>query len=489
MLTQHYDNILEYSVSEISNSVKLVVESSFSLVKIRGEVSNLKFHQSGHVYFSLKDENAVINAVCFKNIASNLKIRPDEGLEVVAIGKITTYSGRSNYQIIVTDLIVGGTGSLMALFEKRKQELLGKGYFDAKHKKPIPRFPERIYVITSETGAVIQDIIHRIEARYPLHLIIAPVRVQGSGAEIEIANRISQINEITDNKSGPNLIIIARGGGSIEDLWCFNEEIIIQAVFNSYIPIISAIGHETDTTLIDYASDLRAPTPTAAAELATPVRFDLMNLLVDRKARLNRNIQKTLSDPLLQINSLSRILSQGETMLHNKYQKTDDVTDLLYSSIRSKLEILQIKYEGLSSQIRTPKQILISYQDKINNFFRFLNQNSQTLIGANVDKLTYLTPNKQIVFNKISYHRLAVQDLERKLTKALMAKFKSESQNLDNLTKLLASFSYKNVLKRGFALIRDENGSLIKSAAEIKSNKEIEIEFFTDRIRLPNINA
>jgi exodeoxyribonuclease VII large subunit len=488
MQTKPHNTIIEYSVSEISQSIKIVVESSFNLVKIRGEISNLKFHQSGHVYLSLKDENAVINGVCFKNIAATLKIRPEEGLEVVAVGKVTTYSGRSNYQIIITSLEVGGIGSLMALFEKRKQEFIGKGYFDSKHKKPIPKFPENLYVVTSETGAVIQDIIHRVEARFPLHLIIAPAKVQGSGAEIEIANRIVQINEIAD-KDADNLIIIARGGGSIEDLWCFNEEIILKAVFNSNIPIISAIGHETDTTLIDYASDLRAPTPTAAAELATPMKSDLLSLLIDRKERLRLSINKILNDPVLKICSLERSLNHQGSMLNEKYQRVDYIADLLHSSIRLKLNNLKLKSESIVCQIKTPAQILDYYRDKIANILMLINIRSQGLVKASYDKLNYLNPNKQILDNKVSRNKGLVDGMGGKLKKSSFNRLLLETNNVGVVTKLLSSLSYKNVLERGFALIRDKKGGVIKTKAGIKANKEIEIEFFTDKVSVLNINT
>ncbi|MBL6785298.1 MAG: exodeoxyribonuclease VII large subunit [Rickettsiales bacterium] len=481
------DNIIEYSVSEISRSIKSVIESGFGLVKIRGEISNLKFHQSGHVYFNLKDENSVINGVCFKNVASTLKVRPEEGLEVVALGKVTTYSGRSNYQIIVTSLEVGGIGSLMALFEKRKKELLKKGYFDIKHKKQIAKFPDKIYVITSETGAVIKDILHRIEARYPLTVCLAPVKVQGHGAEIEISNTIKLINEIADKKL-KNTIIIARGGGSIEDLWCFNEEIIVKSVFDSEIPIISAIGHETDTTLIDYVADLRAPTPTAAAELATPEKSQLQKIINDKQSRINSSLMQIIKNYFLKISFLSDKISQNERILNEKLQKTDDIVDYLHLSIRNKLKFLTLKYDSVTFKLRTPKQIIQYYYEKIDNLCNFLNQKAKNITNNKANKLNYISINKYSYYNKISNNFRKADELDKKLTKSLLTKIDLESKNLSSLSKLMDSLSYKNVLKRGFSIIRDENNKILTNKEELKINKDIEIEFYDDKIKIYNIN-
>ncbi len=482
------DKILEYSVSEISNSIKQVIESGFSLVKIRGEISNLKFHQSGHVYFNLKDENSLISAVCFKNISLGLSVRPEEGLEVVITGRVTTYSARSNYQIIITNIDIGGIGSLMALFEKLKKDLLAKGYFDQKHKKPIPRFPDRIYVITSETGAVIKDIIHRIEARYPLELIIAPVKVQGSGAEIEIANRIAQINEIAD-KNIANTIIVARGGGSIEDLWCFNEEIIVKAVFNSDIPIISAIGHETDTTLIDYVSDLRAPTPTAAAELATPVKSDLINFVLDRNNRLYNAVSKKITNLSSSIGSLERLLGQGKNIIDEKYQRIDDLSDMLHYSIRNKIKLLNANADTQTRQIRTPRQIFEFYIAKIENLQNSLKSSTNHKLQKNYDKLRYLSPNKSASLQKIKINFDKTLAFENKIKSQIKQNIETKERALESMQKLLKSLSYKNVLERGFAIVRGGSGKIITNTAMLKTNKEIEIEFFNDKVSVENINV
>ena len=272
------ENIPEYSVTELSTALKSTIEDNFGYVRIKGELSGINNHSSGHIYLTLKDENAVINGIIWRSSVAKIKIRPEEGLEVICTGKISTgynpgrYAGRSNYQITIDTMKPAGAGALMAILEERKEKLKSEGLFEIHHKKSIPKYPSTIGVITSPTGAVLQDIKHRVSERFPCNIILWPVPVQGNDAAELIENAIRGFNKIdkTSKISKPEVLILARGGGSIEDLWCFNEERIIRAVFDSSIPLISAVGHETDTTLVDYVSDIRAPTPTAAAEIATP---------------------------------------------------------------------------------------------------------------------------------------------------------------------------------------------------------------------------
>ena len=261
-----------YTVSEVSQSIKRTVEDRFGVIRVRGEISGYKAASSGHIYFRLKDDNAVIDAVCWRGTAGKLSFKAEDGLEVVCTGKITTYPGKSSYQIVVESMEPAGVGALMALLEKRRKLLEAEGLFKPERKKPLPFLPQVVGVITSPTGAVIRDILHRIGDRFPVHVIVWPVPVQGEGAAEKIAAAIAGFNAM-ENK--PDVLIVARGGGSIEDLWAFNEEIVVRAAAASVIPLISAVGHETDTTLIDFVSDRRAPTPTAAAEIAVPVREEL----------------------------------------------------------------------------------------------------------------------------------------------------------------------------------------------------------------------
>ncbi|MFL6829130.1 MAG: exodeoxyribonuclease VII large subunit [Sphingomicrobium sp.] len=266
------DNSPALSVSELSGALKRTIETAFGAVRVRGEISGFKRHASGHCYFTLKDENACIDAVIWRTSAGALAFRPEDGAEVIATGRLTTYPGRSKYQIVVERLELAGEGALLALLERRRKALAAEGLFDAARKRKLPFLPRIIGVVTSPTGAVIRDILHRLEDRCPTHVIVWPVAVQGEGASARIAAAIRGFASIAPR---PDLLIVARGGGSIEDLWPFNEEEVVRAAAASEIPLISAVGHETDTTLIDHAADLRAPTPTAAAEMAVPVRAEL----------------------------------------------------------------------------------------------------------------------------------------------------------------------------------------------------------------------
>ncbi|MGB9395854.1 MAG: exodeoxyribonuclease VII large subunit, partial [Pseudolabrys sp.] len=281
-------NAVEWTVSELSAALRRTVEDAYGYVRVRGEISGFKgAHSSGHVYFALKDESARLEAVIWKGTYGRMRVKPEEGLEVVVTGRLTTYPGRSNYQIIVDSLEPAGIGALMKLLEERKKKLAAEGLFDEARKQLLPFLPDVIGVITSPTGAVIRDILHRLEDRFPRHVLVWPVRVQGETSAAEVANAIRGFNALPERGPlpRPELIIVARGGGSLEDLWSFNEEIVVRAAAESMIPLISAVGHETDVTLIDFASDRRAPTPTAAAEMAVPVRVELMSTLADFGAR------------------------------------------------------------------------------------------------------------------------------------------------------------------------------------------------------------
>ena len=272
------DNSPPLTVSELSGDLKRMIETAFDKVRVRGEISGFKRHASGHCYFTLKDDGACLDAVIWRSSAGVLAFKPEDGAEVIATGKLTTFAGRSKYQLVISRMELAGEGALMALLERRRRALDGEGLFDAARKRPLPFLPRVIGVVTSPTGAVIRDILHRLEDRCPTHVIVWPVPVQGEGAAGKIA---AAIRGFADLMPRPDLLIVARGGGSIEDLWAFNEEEVVRAAADSPIPLISAVGHETDTTLIDHAADLRAPTPTAAAELAVPVRAELFAVLAD----------------------------------------------------------------------------------------------------------------------------------------------------------------------------------------------------------------
>src|SRR5215469_13427931 len=338
-------NLPEYSVSEISNALRRTVEDAFPLVRVRGEISGLKNASSGHIYFDLKDDKAVLNAIVWKMTARLLKLRPESGLEVVCTGRITTYPGSSRYQLIVDQIELAGRGALMAMLEERKKKLAAEGLFAAAHKRKLPFLPEVIGVVTSPTGAVLRDIMHRLNARFPRRVLLWSVAVQGERAAAEVAAAIRGFNAIQPGGRlpRPDLLIVARGGGSFEDLMAFNEEVVVRAAYESTIPLISAVGHETDTTLIDFAADMRAPTPTAAAELAVPVRSELLAQTLELERRFVRSFGKAMEDRRRHLAQLVRVLPRAESLFAGPRQRLDSVSDKLQHALRRNLQIHQVR--------------------------------------------------------------------------------------------------------------------------------------------------
>ena len=329
------DNARAISVSELSSALKRTVESAFDHVRVRGEISGFKRVASGHCYFTLKDENACVDAVIWRGQAGALRFQPEDGVEVIATGRLTTYPARSRYQIVVDRLELAGQGALMALLDQRRRKLAAEGLFDEARKRPLPFAPARIGVVTSPTGAVIRDILHRLEDRFPTHVQLWPVPVQGDGAAEKVAAAIAGFNALS---TPPDLIIVARGGGSIEDLWAFNEEIVVRAVAGSAIPVISAVGHETDTTLCDFAADRRAPTPTAAAELAVPVRAELMAQVQSLGARAERCARRTHERLGERLEALLRHWPAEADLLAPQRQRLDELGDRLPRGLRARLD-------------------------------------------------------------------------------------------------------------------------------------------------------
>jgi exodeoxyribonuclease VII large subunit len=326
-----------YSVTEISLNLKQMVEKTYGRIRIRGEISGFKRQGSGHSYFALKDADAVMDAIAWRGSLKDSSVVLEDGLEIIATGRLTTYPVRSKYQMIVEEFEPTGQGALLKLLEERKARLAAEGLFDASRKKPLPRYPQKIGIVTSPTGAVLQDILHRLEDRYPCHVLVWPVLVQGQGAADQVAAAIEGFNKLA---SPPDLIIVARGGGSLEDLWAFNEEIVVRAAARSQIPLISAVGHETDTTLIDYASDRRAPTPTAAAEMAVPVLMDLWAFLQDRQQRLTAVISQELERRKTTLLAASRGLPDLTRLIEDKMQRLDDWAERLPSLLRNYIQNL-----------------------------------------------------------------------------------------------------------------------------------------------------
>jgi len=426
----------EYTVSEISGLIKKTVEEGFAGVRIRGEISGFKLAPSGHAYFSLKDSDAVLSAVCWKYVLATFKIKPEDGIEVICTGNVTIYPGQSKYQLVVTKIELAGVGALMALLEQRKKQFLSEGLFDEKHKQKIPFLPQRIGVITSPTGAVIRDILHRITDRFPVQIYLWGVLVQGDKSAEQVT---AAINGFNDWEEKVDLIIIARGGGSIEDLWSFNEENVIRAAFASKIPIISAIGHETDYTLLDLVADLRAPTPTAAAEMAVPVRADLIATILDYKKRKALALQKHFEAKRERLQMLFRAIPNIASFIENKVQKLDHSTIKLSSLIQRLIDHKKINISSLAAKIIKPSQLISEKDNKLK---------------LTINKLSNFYDT---YFTKLSHHF------------ALIA------------TKL-EIYDYKNVLSKGYAIVRDEQGSLITDSSKV--TPVMEIEFFDNKVKV-----
>ncbi len=427
-------NILELTVGEFSRAIKNVVEDTFGYVRIKGEISGFKKASSGHLYFNLKDEEGLLNAVCFKNAADLVNFEMADGLAIVASGKISTFGARSNYQIIVEKIEIAGIGAMLAMIEKRRQKLAAEGLFDQIHKKPIPFFVRKIGVITSETGAVIQDIIHRVEARCGAHLLVYPSATQGKEAAPNVIKAIRYFNKLK-NEARPQLLIIARGGGSFEDLLPFNDEDLVREVFKSEIPIISAVGHETDTTLIDFVADLRAPTPTAAAELATPV-------LTELKAALQKYVQEILL-------AKNRFFVEKNQQLQNLQKR---VVHPLANINRAaeKLQFLQQKINVAANNIFATKSAQLS-----------------------ASRLSAIT-----ILHKINFSHEKINNFDAVIKSATVSLLKNSQTKLQNLEKLLNSGHYKTILERGFSLVKNAKNQLVSSVEGIKPKEEIFIEMF-----------
>lgn len=359
-----------FSVSELSQKLKRTVEQTYNCVRVRGEVSGLKRHTSGHLYFALKDQEAVMDAVAWRGSLAESTVRLEDGLEIIATGRLTTYPGRSKYQMIVTAFEAAGLGALLKQLEERKQKLAAEGLFSAERKRPLPAFPRIIGVVTSPTGAVIRDILHRLEDRFPCHVLVWPVLVQGPGAAEQVAAAINGFNTLTQDR--PDVLIVARGGGSLEDLWAFNEEIAVRAAANSRIPLISAVGHETDTTLIDYAADQRAPTPTAAAEMAVPVLAEIWRFLQDRQQRLLALIRHRLDSNHRDLASFTRGLTDPWRLIDERSQRLDDWQERLQRSFSQDCDARLASLMHVSGRLRSPLFLIGAVDDQLKNLHRLL---------------------------------------------------------------------------------------------------------------------
>lgn len=466
----------EYSVTEISNKIKKLIEENFEFIRVRGEISSFKIAPSGHAYFSLKDDKSILASICWKGNISNLRCKPEEGLEVICTGNITTYGGQSKYQLIVNSMELAGIGALMALLEKRKKQFQDEGLFDPKHKKPIPFLPQSIGVVTSITGAVIRDIIHRISDRFPVKITIWPVLVQGPEAANQITAAINGFNNLSKDK--PDVLIVARGGGSIEDLWAFNEENVVRAVFNSSIPVISAVGHETDTTLIDFVADKRAPTPTAAAEMAVPVRYDLIFTIDELEHRLSHIINRRLDHIKTELLAHMRALPNINKILFEYIQKIDDWSCRKDRGIQGYFDNKKYNLELLSSKIIHPIQYLESAYDKLNNLTKGLDQalaNTLNNYKQQFEELKYQINPKDLL-QSFEEQSEKIKYLNHSLNFAAKTKASEKEMSLTATISLYNSYNYKNTLKRGFALVKKDENHIIKSVKELNHSETYSLQ-------------
>src|SRR5690242_7186955 len=437
-------NIVEWTVSELSSALKRTVEDAYGHVRVRGEVSGFKGPSpSGHVYFRLKDDKAVIEAVIWKREFARMRMPPQEGLEVVVTGRLTTFSGSSKYQIVIDTLEPAGIGALMKLLEERKKKLTAEGLFDEARKQLLPFLPNVIGVVTSPTGAVIRDILHRLEDRFPRCVLVWPVRVQGETSAFEVANAIHGFNALPEHGPvpRPELIILARGGGSLEDLWSFNEEIVVRAAAASMIPLISAVGHGTDVTLIDFAADRRAPTPTAAVEMAVPVRSELFATLASLGSRKLACWQRNIKQHRKELSHLSRALPRHDELLAMPRQRLDTCTG------------------------RLPRALLANAQLHHREFTRAASRLSPRLLSHRIERCKEQTG--------------AFADRARRAVRIYRDR---RVQRLRSVSQLLTAYSYRGVLTRGFALVRDGEGRPLRSSAAVSAGMRLDIEFSDGRV-------
>ncbi len=483
-------NIPEWTVTELSAALKRTVEDAYGHVRVRGEITGYRGpHSSGHAYFALKDEGAKIDAVVWSRQFARMRIKPEEGLEVVATGRLTTYPGRSSYQIVIETLEPAGLGALMALLEQRKQKFAAEGLFDEARKQLLPFLPAVIGVVTSPTGAVIRDILHRLADRFPRHVLVWPVRVQGDGAAEEIAAAIRGFNGLGNGGAlpRPDLIIAARGGGSIEDLWAFNEEIVVRAAADSLIPLISAVGHETDFTLIDFVADRRAPTPTAAAEMAVPVRIELVSR-IDGLARRSLSCWARAHDHRrTELRAAVRALPTAEMLLALPRQRLDVAGDRLPRALIANAQAHHAAFSRVAARLnphtlRTPilrnRERVAGLAGRVGQCMRVHAERRRDRFDAVAARLSAaLRANAEAQGVRIARGRERIDALAVRAARATAILIDRRQARLERAGQLLAALSYHGVLARGFALVRADGGAPLRTAAAVGAGMRLDIEF------------
>jgi exodeoxyribonuclease VII large subunit len=483
-------NIPEWSVSELSAALKRTVEDAYGFVRVRGEISGYRGpHASGHCYFALKDEGARIDAVIWKGTFGRIRFKPEEGLEVIATGRLTTYPGRSSYQIVIDSLEPAGVGALMALLEERKKKLAAEGLFDEARKQLLPYLPDLIGIVTSPTGAVIRDILHRLADRFPRHVLVWPVRVQGEGSADEVAAAIRGFNALPEGGAipRPDLLIVARGGGSIEDLWSFNEEIVVRAAADSMIPLISAVGHETDVTLIDFASDRRAPTPTAAAEIAVPVKSELIARIDGLGRRGLACWTRAQEHRRTELRAAARALPSAEALLAIPRQRLDACADRLPRALRANAQVHHTMLSRIAGRL-TPQLLGGRIARENERVARLANQTVNCLrvcVERRRDRFTAvagrlaaaLRHNAEAQQTRIARERERVAVLMERAARATLTLIDRRAARVERAGQLLAALSYQGVLARGFALVRGPESHPLRAAAAVVAGMRLDIEF------------
>ena len=465
-------NLPELTVSELSVALKRTIEDAYGYVRVRGELGKVSYHSNGHIYFDLKDDRASIAGVIWRSSATRIKIKLEAGLEVVTTGRLTTYPGRSQYQLIVETVEPAGLGALMALLEERRKKFIAEGLFDEARKQLLPYLPSVIGVITSPTGAVIRDILHRLADRFPRHVLLWPVKVQGEGSAAEVAAAIEGFNALSAGglMPRPDLLIVARGGGSLEDLWSFNEEIVVRAAAASLIPLISAVGHETDVTLIDFAADRRAPTPTAAAEMAVPVRADLMGDVGTLARRAFSSWHRNQDARRSELRSAARALPDGNDVLALPRQRLDHAAVGLARGLHTNAQIHRVDFSRIGGRL-SPHLLRSNIERRRERYAGIAHRLRASLSASIIASQT-----------RIARQRERVAVFGQRADRAMRILIARQLARCERDGQLLAAFSYRGVLARGFTLVRDAAGRPLHTAAAVAAGAAMEIEFVDGRV-------
>jgi exodeoxyribonuclease VII large subunit len=488
-------NVAEFTVSELSAALRREIEDSFGYVRVRGEISGYRGrHSSGHAYFALKDEGAKIEAVVWKTAFMRLRFKPEEGMEVVATGRLTTFPGRSTYQIVIETLAPAGVGALMALLEERKRKLAAEGLFDESRKQRLPFLPDVVGVVTSPTGAVIRDILHRLADRFPRRVLVWPVRVQGDGAAEQVAAAIRGFNALPTSGAipRPDLLIVARGGGSLEDLWSFNEECVVRAVAEGTIPLISAVGHETDVTLIDFVSDRRAPTPTAAAEIAVPVRSELIAQIATLGRRQAHCWLRAMEARRTELRAAARALPSAQALLAERWQKLDSLGERLPRALRANAQIHHTCFSRVAGRmtVQTLRSRIARDGERVDALIARARRGLQVHGDRRRERFLALSArleagrraNAEAHRGRIRREQERVAALMERAGRAARRVIEVRAATLARAGQVLNALSYHGVLQRGFALVRGPEGRPLRAAAGVAPGSRLDIEFADGRI-------